>query len=78
MIYKGANSIGSDAYFIRLTDNKEYFIHINEDGYIVKLGMIGACIWHEKEGKKFIKESRANNLELVKVQEILTNDGSKN
>lgn len=70
------NLIKKNAYFIRLTDNKNYFIHFENETskkleYVVKEGNIGAAIWKETEGNNFIKESGANNLEMVKVTEIL-------
>ena len=83
IITKGLNSISKDSYFIRLIDDKEYYMHLEEDNddnyvYNVKKGTVGACGWHKKEGEEFIKMSGRTNLELVKVLEILGNDGSLN
>ncbi len=82
-IVEGLNAVGSDSYFIRLKDNKEYFMHLDEDNkedyvYAVKLGTVGAAIFHKEQGEGFIKSSGYTNLELVKVLEIVRNDGSLN
>jgi hypothetical protein len=65
-----------DAYFLRLTDNHNAFVHYNgDDGsnliYEVKESCVGAAIWHEQEGLAFIKESGAKNIELVNVNDVL-------
>lgn len=79
------NAIGEDAYFIRLSDNKGCFLCYDGeskdktmDKYILRQGHIGACIFVKENGLKFIMQSGAANLELVKVTEIVGNDSSKN
>ncbi len=60
------------AYFIRLTINKNGFVHFNPGiGYVIKQGCIGACIFCEKKGKEFILEAESMNLELVKFREVI-------
>lgn len=83
MILQGLNSIGDDSYFIRLTNKKEFFIHLEREDdkecvYIIREGVAGACIWSKKDGEGFINKCNGSNLELVKVTKILENDGSLN
>jgi hypothetical protein len=83
-IFKGINAIGDDSYFIRLKDNKDTYVHYESQDsknmtYRLKEGLNGAAGWHKKEGENFILESGADNLELVKISDILgKNDGSLN
>lgn len=82
-IIKGINAIGNDAYFIRLKDDKDTYVHYESQDsknmtYRLKKGLKGAAGWHKKEGENFILESKADNLELVKCIEVLGNDGSLN
>jgi len=85
-IIKGINNIGEELYFIRLKDNANGYIHFEGDNpknndevvYCVKEGNVGACIWKEKQGKAFIKQTQAGNLEMVKVREVVGNDSSMN
>ncbi len=77
------NAIGADSYFIRLKDQQVYFLHLEgeskeEYDYMVKPGTVGACIFHKEQGEEFIKTSGYDNLELVKVLEVVGNDGSLN
>jgi len=63
-------------YFIRLVDNKGYFLHfIGEDEddmhYKVKAGHNGAAIWTKTTGELFIKLQGIGNVELVPVIEII-------
>lgn len=62
-----------DAYFIRLTNNKKAFVHPtpNELHYVVKETFVGAAIWQRDKGENFIRESKADNLELVPINEII-------
>ncbi len=83
IIKRGMNSISLDSYFIRLTDKKNFYMHLEEDNndnyvYKVKEGTVGACGWHKKEGEEFIRMHGYTNLELVKMLEILGNDGTLN
>ena len=83
MKLKGLNALGNDCYFIRLTDNKDYYIHLkSEDNknyeYVVEKGINGACGWHKKEGEEWIKTTGANNLELIEAIKVLKNDGTLN
>ncbi|MBY0485926.1 MAG: hypothetical protein K2P85_01845 [Flavobacteriaceae bacterium] len=67
----------NELYFIRLSDNKESFVHIEntfkfmEANYVVKHSKIGACIWEKEKAEMFIKEAGADNLEMVKASELL-------
>lgn len=86
ILIKGINAIGDDAYFIRLKNDKESYVHYESEDrqkgtatYRVKKGLgKGVAGWHKKEGENFISESNADNLELVKVSDILGNDSSLN
>lgn len=81
----GLNALGANAYFIRLTDNHNCFICYEGetldgefDKYIVRQGKEGACIFTLQNAIAFCMQSNANNIEPVKVLEILGNDGSLN
>lgn len=85
----GLNMIGSDAYFIRLKDNKNSFIHPdpsreteNEVVYVVAEGPVGAAIFHKKQAENFIFQSfienQVGNMELVSAKEVIGNDNSEN
>ena len=81
----GINSIGSDAYFLRLKDNKNAFIHPdpsketkNEVVYVVAEGPVGAAIFHKEQAENFMLLEKADNLEMVAVREIIGNDNSEN
>jgi len=84
--FEGLNSIDKDSYFIRLSDRKDHFIHFEGDNpdddsevvYRVIKGEKGACVWHKKECKAFIKNIGKSNVEMVKVTDVLKNDGSLN
>ncbi len=81
----GINSIGDDAYFIRLNNDIDNFVHPeasletkDEVGYVIKASCVGAAIFTKKVAKNFIMASGADNLEMVKVKDILGNDNSSN
>ncbi len=81
----GLNSIGDDAWFIKLTDQENYFIHFEGEDkvgenvvYAPKPGPEGAAIFKKGTGLRFIRESKYDNLTLVKVKDVLPNDGSLN
>ncbi len=83
MIVQGLNSISDDSYFIRLKQDKDQYVHLEAEDkekyvYRIKKGTVGACGWHKKEGEEWIASTKANNLELVKMSEILGNDGTLN
>lgn len=86
---RGMNAIGDDAYFIRMKDNKNIFLHPDpsketekEVVYVLVEGTIGAAIFHKKQAENMIfhayMESTASNLEMVGVKEIVGNDSSLN
>ncbi len=86
-ITHGLNYISADSYFIRLKDNKDWFIHFEGDNpenpkqeviYRVKEGAKGAGVFHKEQGSNFIIMEGADNLELVKVTDVLGNDGTLN
>ena len=85
----GLNVIGDNAYFIRLKDKKNFFLHPDpsketekEITYVVAEGEVGAAIFHKKQAENFIfhsfVEDRAGNLEMVAVKEIIGRDNSEN
>lgn len=83
MIFKGVNSIGKDAYFVRLKDKPDWFVHYRgeKDGgelFQVEQGSIGAAVFHKANARRFINETGINNLELVEVIEIIGTDSSMN
>lgn len=76
-------TIGPDMYFVRLTDDKECFLHIlnaTTDQYDVmaKRTYHGAAVYSKADGEIFIQDLKnqtgADNLELVQVMEILKNE----
>lgn len=84
--FDGLNKIGNDAYFIRLKDKPNFYIHFEGDNpknqsevvYRVNEGSKGACVWHKKQAEEFIKYTGKNNLEFVSVKSVLGNDSSFN
>lgn len=81
VITKGLDSISDDSYFIRLKDDIESYLHLEEDNkdnyvYKVKKGTIGACGWHKKEGERFINESGRTNLELVNMKDVIRKENN--
>lgn len=67
-----------DAYFIRLKNDKEYFLHPDptletkeEVGYRICKGLKGAAGFKKENAENFIKLSGANNLEIVPAKEVL-------
>lgn len=68
----------NELYFIRLTDNKNGFVHvevpfIENPNYIIKEGIKGAVMFDETNAKLFIEISDVKNIEMVKASEQLTN-----
>lgn len=83
IIRNGINSIDKDSCFIRLSNKQGYYLHVEklnekQARYVVKLGTVGAAIWRKESAELFIKESEYNNLEAVKVIDILGTDASMN
>lgn len=85
----GLNSIGNDAYFIRLKDDKNSFVHPDpskdteeEAVYVVSEGCIGAAVFHKKQAENFIfhsfVEDKVGNLEMVSAKEVIGKDNSEN
>lgn len=85
----GLNMIGDNAYFIRLKDKNNFFIHPDpsketkkEFTYVVAEGEVGAAIFHKKQAEHFIQHTfltnGAQNLEMVAVKEIISKDNSGN
>lgn len=69
------NGYTRDEWFIRLSDDKEYFLHpVKETDknttYEVKKGMIRAGIWSMDAGILFIKNQQAQNLELINIDAL--------
>lgn len=64
-----------DMWFIRLSDNTEYFLHPvketdKDTTYEVKKGIIRAGIWSMDAGIRFIKNQEAQNLELINIDAL--------
>lgn len=81
MIFIGQNSIGEDSYFIRLSNDNTYYLHprIGEGGvFEIKKGTTGAGIWKKEKAEYLMGVVNEKNLEIVKVFDILGNDGSLN
>lgn len=84
MLLSGMNIMSEDSYFIRLTDQEDVYVHPigditnTEEAFVVKEGVQGAGIWNKVNAERFIKESEADNLEMVSVRSILIEDGSSN
>lgn len=80
------NAWGNDAWFVELTDNPGCFFHLikkNRDGkctYLVRQSYIGAAVFTEKEGNKFLQRVRGKypNARLVTVRQVVGNDGTLN
>ncbi|MBK7362929.1 MAG: hypothetical protein IPJ01_11595 [Micavibrio sp.] len=82
--------ISEDSYFIRLKDQEDVYVHPvdvyakieeknkEEDTFLIKEGVQGAGIWSKSNAERFIKESEADNLEIVSVRSVLSEDGSFN
>jgi hypothetical protein len=72
--------IKHDAYFIRSKDKDNFYIHYDPSmetrdnvGYRVMEGYIGAAVFQKHKALNFIKFARANNLEAVRVNDVLSN-----
>jgi hypothetical protein len=90
MLLSGINIVSADSYFIKLTDQEDVYVHpVNvyapvleegksEDTFLIKEGVQGAGIWSKSNAELFIKESGADNLEIVSVRSVLGEDGSSN
>jgi hypothetical protein len=64
--------IPGHAYFIRLSDDPDWFIHNVNGQYLTMKGTIGASVWYGNEvTNRFIDNARTENLEAVKVKDIL-------
>jgi len=85
----GRNVIGNDAYFIRLKDNQNAFVHPDpsketekEVVYVIAEGPVGAAIFHKKQAENFIFQSfienQVGNMEIVSAKEIIGKDNSEN
>ena len=70
----------TDSVFVRLSDNKEHFIHYNEfeDYYFVGEGIKGAAIFKTSKAKQFIREQKKEhgviNLEYTKALPLIKKD----
>ena len=80
----GINSIGEDAYFIRVIGDKEHYVHLDEDStnediiYKIKEGLVGACVFKKDHAEAFISFTKANNIETVRVSDVVGKDASLN
>jgi hypothetical protein len=80
----GLNAIGDDSYFVRLKGS-DAFLHPDssletedEIGYRIIEGCKGAAIFHKQQAENIITVSGSDDLEPVKVKNILGNDNSLN
>lgn len=81
ILYTGNNAIGDDAFFLRLSDNKDYFLHPDGENYKVLKGPVGAGIFKKQNAENFIemlKNQGTTNVEMVNVKDILGVDPSSN
>lgn len=60
-----------DAYFIRLTDDHTAFVKFKDGNYFIDKGSDMACLFDLNNGTAFIESVKANNLELVRLSEII-------
>lgn len=75
--------VPEDAYFIKLSDHENQFVHFEGDNpedssqviYRIKEGSIGACVFKKQNAENFIKESPGSNLILVKVRDYIKKEG---
>jgi len=72
---KTTKLIGSDSYFIRLTDAPNTYMHPIPEGYKLSEGIIGAAIWTQSNAKQFIRQLKKErgiiNLEMVKAKPLI-------
>lgn len=68
-----------DAYFVRLSDNKDFFIHPDpsletkkQEGFKVVEGYIGACVWPKHAALNFITQTKKGNLEIVRFNDVVS------
>lgn len=76
-----SKDILKDSYFIRLTDNKGVYVHfIQEEGgeeeYVLKHGLVGACMFKKSEANNFILAAGASNMEAVSCDSVLNADSN--
>lgn len=67
-------------YFLRLADNYDHYVHYEMDAehpYVVKKGIVSACLFEEDNAKEFIKVSGASNLEMVPAEGPINEHKSK-
>lgn len=71
--------IKQDLYFVRLIDNKNFFIHPDKhltnnkrDGFRVVEGYIGACVWPKHGALNFIASSKKGNIEIVRFNDVVS------
>jgi hypothetical protein len=73
---KEKRQIYDHLYFIALIDQSDMYLHVIKDTaegdhqYEVRPGRKGAGMWFKYPGKRFIKESGYNNLQLVKCTSV--------
>jgi hypothetical protein len=74
------NVISKDAFFIRLTDKVDCFVHPTKEqgAYVIAKNLEGAAIFTRQNGEEFIKYTGADNLELIPVGKLVKSDSSFN
>lgn len=81
--FTGLASLPADAYFIRLTDIEDHYLHVekqtgDEVHYRVGKGPKGAAIFTRSNAKRFIKSQGWGNAEAIEVRKVLPPDGTEN
>ena len=77
------DTVKKNSVFLRLKDKPDHYIHLHSENkkefvYVVKRGVVGACIWEKEKGLEFIKEEGLSNVEIIDVRSILKEDGGSN
>jgi hypothetical protein len=60
-----------EAYFIRLTTEKDAYLKPMGDEYIVGKGLVGAAIFDFKNADTLLKSVKEKNLEMVHVKDVI-------
>lgn len=73
---KTIQKLGHNAYFLRLSDRPTFYVHYigkkkGKAGYKPVESVEGAAVWTWAEAFAFIRESRVENIEMVRVDEVL-------
>ena len=79
MVYNGLNFCSSDAYFIRLKNHKDYYIHQDRKTHFkLKKNVFKASIFRKKDAEELIILLENSYLETIPILDIITPDYSFN